>query len=156
MLCWLTQEVRHRLELRFKVTLHSKMSFACCLLHLDVWSPLCRILCVQSLILEGCFHIQLLNGGESFSALTFNLIFMILCSQSESSMKLEASSSQTVRMDFSVKQKAFCVQELNFWSKQYVHIQIYLVYNFCGKNTSDPNYYSKHVWKTCLEGILNF
>ena len=38
--------------------------------QLNVWTSVCRIMCVQSLTLEGCFHIHLLKGKESFSVLT--------------------------------------------------------------------------------------
>ena len=85
---------------------------------------------VQSLTLEGCFHIYLLKV-ESFSVLIENPILRgrpmsMICDITTSleanlgpkfklsvMWKLEGSSAQTLRTDFSVKQESF-VQQFNF------------------------------------------
>ena len=43
--------------------------------------------------------------------------------------KLEASSAQTLRMNFTVKEETSGVQQENFRNQQYLHIQRFWIFN---------------------------
>ena len=97
--CWWYNTVteEHSFSLKSPST---RKCFFFLFIQLYVWASLCRMMYVQSLTLEGCFHIHLLKV-ESFSELIENLILRggtpkITCdittsfgSQSWSNMQLE-------------------------------------------------------------------
>ncbi len=75
--------------------------FALLLLHLDIWASLCQMMYVQSLTLEGCFYIHLLERKSSsvLTSLTCQLKPIMVQYGTYTSLMCElgASSAHTLR-----------------------------------------------------------